>query len=246
MKLSHITAQWPTYETYTTFNFTVPDNFIRVAICTPTAGSVKASYCTSLLAMSVHFLATPLEDEPELQRAITHDVLIGASISQAREDMVDGAIKAGDVTHVLFIDDDMGFEQDALTLAIERGQPIVIANYRQKTPPWKFTARYQDSGGAWHECKTTKDTSGLEEVGFGGFGFALFEIEVLKALKRPRFLVRFNEEHQRYTTEDVPFFAACREAGYKVWVDHALSKKVYHIGDFSFNWTSSPIRSAPE
>jgi hypothetical protein len=223
-----------------------------VSIGTPSTGLVRASYATSLLAVGVHFLATPVSESPsmitrpiaqEMQgRAITHDVILGSVISQAREDIVDGAIRYGNVTHLLFWDDDMGVEQDALNHALGRHQPVVIANYRKKAPPWQFVSKILDAGGAWHEVKTKKDSTGLEEVSFGGFGFALFAMEVLKAIPKPRFLPRYNEEHGRYTTEDVPFFAAVREAGFKVWCDHDLSKKVFHVGDFAFGWDTAPVR----
>jgi hypothetical protein len=217
---------------------------INVAIWTLTAGAPKATYTTSLMGMGIYFMNTPIAgfDGP---RGFTYDLFIGSSIVAGREHAVESVLDAEDVTHLLFIDDDMGWKSDCLNIALSRDQPIVIANYRRKTSPFTFTARKQDG----NQCVTSKSSSFMEEVAYGGFGFALIQRDVLRDLKAPRFLPHFikkeDEVRGQYTTEDYPFYAACREQGYRVMVDHEVSKRVWHVGDFVYQWDKIPREPTP-
>jgi hypothetical protein len=144
------------------------------------------------------------------------------------------------VTHVLFIDDDMGFGANCLSLMLARREPIVIANYRRKTPPWAFTCRRMEGDKAV-EVPTGFGNHGLEEVSFGGFGFCLIEVGILRQLKKPRFLNRWIEHQQIISTEDYPFFQAIHDANLaKVYVDHDVSHYVAHIGDYAYKFDTGP------
>ena len=213
---------------------------MHVGICTPSSGSVKATYCASLLGLVTHFLNNVVvgrEDEP---RSCLYDCIIGSIISAQREQLVDDVLRDPGMTHVLFIDDDMGCRGDCLNLALSRRMPIVLANYRRKASPWEFTARRMDGGRAI-EVPTNAGQQGLEEISFGGFGFALIETQVIRKLVKPRFLCRWIEHQQLYSTEDYPFFQAIHDAGLaKVYVDHDLSHRVFHIGDFAFKHDMVP------
>ena len=214
----------------------------NVAICTPTTGVVKATYTASLMAMVGHYLQNPVWDEDE-QKFISFQLLIGSSIAEQREAMVDESLRDPTCTHVLFIDDDMGWQADALNLALYRKKPVVLANYRKKTRPWSFTARRIEREGdklRAVEIVTDELSKGLEPVDFGGFGFCLVETALLRQLKKPRFLVQWIPEQQRYSTEDYPFFRQIQELGVEVCVDHELSRKVIHIGDFQYHYGGTP------
>lgn len=212
---------------------------IHVSICTPTTGVVKATYCASLLGMITKFLNDPVLGREEEQRTLSYNLLIGSNIAQQRDSMVEEALGNESTTHVLFIDDDMGFDADVLNIALSRKQPIVLANYRRKAPPWAFTARILEAGKAI-EVITDLNTHGLQQITFGGFGFCLIEISVLRDFKQPRFLNRWIEHQQLYSTEDYPFFQTIGESGIPVYVDHDLSKMVYHVGDYPYQYRSNP------
>ena len=215
---------------------------MNIAICTPTTGVVRATYTASLIAMVGHYLQNHVWDEDE-GRLLSYQLLIGSSIAEQREAMVDESLRDPTCTHVLFIDDDMGFQADALNLALYRKKPVVLANYRKKTRPWAFTARRIEREGEKLravEIVTDELCKGLEPVDFGGFGFCLVETEVLRQLKKPRFLVQWIAEQQRYSTEDYPFFRQIQELGIEINVDHELSRKVIHIGDFQYHYGGTP------
>jgi hypothetical protein len=212
---------------------------MNVAICTATAGSPKATYTTSLIGALLYYMSVPVSGHESEERGLTYDLLIGSVIITAREQLVEQAL-AGDATHLLFIDDDMGFKSDCLNIALSRNAPIVIANYRRKTPPWTFTARRGKD-----EIITRPVSPELEEASFGGFGFALIRRDVLEATKRPRFLNQYVEDYGtekwQYTTEDFAFYEAARAAGFKVLVDHEISRRVWHVGEFAYDHSQIPL-----
>ncbi len=207
-----------------------------VMIATPSAGIVHAAFATSVVGLALHYFTTPVLGREKEERNLHQMMMVGASIGENRDKLVNTALDKG-CTHVLFIDDDMGFDSDCLNIALMRHMPIVLANYRRKSPTAAFTARNADNTGS---IETTKEKDSLEECSFGGFGFCLIERDVLEAVAMPRFLAYYEPEHQVYTTEDKPFYAAAKAAGFQAWVDHRLSKKVTHNGNYQYRWDHIP------
>lgn len=203
---------------------------LKVAFCTPTTGIVKSTFTASFIRLLIYYLEKPCLPEIYTRKGMIVQMRIGSNIGEARDKMVDVALKEN-CTHVLFIDDDMGFSPDSLHLALERQQDIVLANYRRKVAGGRFTTRNVDNT---KDVLTTEESTGLELVTFGGFGFCLINCDVFRKVKKPRFLMRYNHEADVYTTEDVPFFAECIKNGFKVFCDHDLSKRVWHCGDFHY------------
>jgi hypothetical protein len=205
---------------------------MKVMIATPTAGIVHADYTTSLTKMILFFMQTPILGNKKEHREIMFTMAVGASIGQNRDNMVEDALK-NDCTHVLFLDDDMGWDHDCLNIAAMRRVPIVIGNYRRKVYPGLFTARNHDNSAS---IKTTEESTSLEKCSFGGFGFALIERQVFEAVPLPRFLHTYDPATKTYSTEDLPFYTAASKAGFQAWVDHDLSKKLRHNGNFQYTW----------
>lgn len=205
---------------------------IGVVICTPSVGMTHIAYAMSLGKLSNYFSRVPVWNGIESQM-LGFQTIIGSCIAGARDTMIDQVISTPGATHVLFIDEDMGFASDTLHTMINRKLPIVICNYRRRVPPAWFTAK---ALGQPENIEITEDSTGVVEAEFGGFGFALIEKRVLEAVAKPRFLVKWNEVSGDYGTEDVPFFEAAREAGYACHVDLDASKKVWHNGSIEYNW----------
>jgi hypothetical protein len=186
--------------------------------------------------MVQYFFKTPILGRPDEERGLGHQMMLGAAIGGHRDQMVDVVLKTPDVTHILFIDDDMGFEKDCLNIALSRQLPIVLGNYRKKTPPGYFTA-YGDKG----LIETTYQSTSLEQCHFGGFGFCLIERNVLEIIPKPRFLAYYKSEIDTYTTEDVPFFEACTKFGFDIFVDHEISKRLTHNGSYSYSYDDDQL-----
>ena len=210
-------------------------NRLEVFVATPTAGAVQANYAISIAPMMLHYLNHQCRGTLARDRKIHHQMILGSVIGDSRDKLVDLALEHP-ITHLLFIDDDMGFAEDALNVALNRQLPIVLGNYRVKCEPFNFTARANWDDEPLKIIDTTEDSSGVEPGSWGGFGFALIERRVLEAVKKPRFLGQYN--HDAYTTEDYPFFLAAKQAGFGAVIDHDLSKGLSHRGGFTFTHRS--------
>lgn len=212
-----------------------PEKLLKVGVCTPTAGTIQAAYCMSLLKMCLHFLQTPVLAQEYTNKQIITQMQVGANIGANRDSMVDKCL-AEECTHILFIDDDMGFASECLNILIARQLPMVLANYRRKIPPGYFTAVEKRDDISGTEIITKADSTSLVPCQMGGFGFCLIEAAVLRAVKRPRFLMEYIPEANLYTTEDYPFFNAVHKAGFPIFVDQEVSKRVWHNGNFNYGF----------
>lgn len=204
----------------------------NVVVATPSTGQCKSAFAFSLARLVAYFAQNRVWPEVE-QQQMDFLMLEGSGISSNREDMVRDALLKSDMTHLLWIDEDMGFNMDVLHMMAKHRQPIVACNYRMRVPPADFTALRLDKKG---RIQTTALSNGLEEAYYTGFGFCLIERRVFESINEPRFMIGFNEVSKKYTTEDHPFFVKARENGYKCYVDHDASKKIWHIGNLNYIW----------
>jgi len=160
-------------------------------------------------------------------------MLEGSGISTNRERLTRQALANPDTTHVLWIDDDMGFAADTLHLLARWRQPIVGCNYRTRSPPSEFTALNAAENA---RIQTIADSTGLEEAAYTGFGFCLIERRVFEAVPEPRYPLLWSPTLGDYSTEDMPFFEKALAAGFKCYVDHDASKKIWHCGNLNYVW----------
>ena len=214
---------------------------LKVLICTPSVGQCKFSYSMSLCNMVGYFCTTQVFPECMTQEVEFYGIE-GSGVSSARETMIDKALE-GDYTHILFIDEDMMFPKDALHQLLRRRQDMVGANYRKKLPPGTWLAVSVDEQ---ERVATTDASSGLQEVTYTGFGFFLMSRKAMEAVKPPRFLLRWLDDINGYSTEDVVYMQKAREAGMNVYIDHDLSKQIGHLGilDYRYNNDYSTIKTA--
>lgn len=204
---------------------------MKLYIATPSTGLVRATYAFSLAYLVSHYAANRVYPE-EAEQQIGFISIEGSMIGENRDIIVDEFLQT-DGTHLLFIDDDMGFGMTSLHVLASKRQPIVGVTYRMKAPPAPFTAIALNGVD---RVETTKEKFGLEEAKVIGFGFTLIQREVFEKMPKPRFLPTYNYDVGKYSTEDVWFCAKARELGYKVYVDHDVSKQVLHQGALSYYW----------
>jgi hypothetical protein len=208
---------------------------VSILVATPSVGFMKGKYTMSLIRMYDWFMTTPqLPGYPkETLRSMGYQVIEGSVIPQSREEFCRSLVKNKDFTHILFIDEDMGFTPEAFGSLLYRKLPMVGCNYRMKVPPCNFTARKIDNSD-W--IKTDKDSTGVEPSLFMGFGLHLIERRVVEAIQEPRFLGAFDPKSGKYSTEDGPFMVKAQREGFIPHVDHDASKLVYHCGNWTFSW----------
>jgi len=214
---------------------------IKVMIAVPSSGHVKAWFAHSLAGLTAQFAS--IKSRPD---AAGHELTMGLQVTSVihanREKLVTEALKA-EATHVLFIDDDMAFDPRVLDVLLSRRHPIVCCNYPKKGFPITFTAIRPDGKAA---IQTTKDSVGLEEALYTGFGMALIETRVFKAVPKPWFLPKYFPDIDTYSTEDLPFFEKATAAGFTVYVDHDASKLIGHVGEWTFRWDQAQSPEVPK
>lgn len=214
----------------------------RVIVAMPSTGFIRSATAFSLARMVAYFAQVRVFPEIAEQQ-LDFQLLEGSGISSGRESLVEQFLKNEQATHLLFIDEDMGFNVDTLHVMARRRQSIVACNYRMRHPPADFTAMRIDKTA---RVQTTREVSGLEEAHYAGFGFALIERRVFEAVEVPRFPIEWVPEARAYTTEDHPFYRRARAAGFKCWIDHDASKRVYHVGTLPYRWDMDYAPLAPQ
>lgn len=207
---------------------------INLNVCLPTTGSCRAEFNLSLANFCLYFMQSaffPGEPQSILLRQWN-----SSCISQGRESLVMDSL-ASECTHVLFIDEDMGFQQDVVHGMMRRRLPIVACNYKMRFEGMPFAALTQD---LQHRIATTEESPELEPCGNVGFGLCLIERKVFEAVAQPWFSLVWHPDVKLYTTEDLGFWQRCADAGFTPMVDHVASRKVEHIGAFRYRW-NGPI-----
>jgi len=204
----------------------------NVVIATPSTGMCRTTFAFSLARLTAYACTTKVW--PEVKNwTIDYQMVQGSGIGGNRESLTDEALSKSGMTHLLWIDEDMGFSFDCLHLLARWRQPIVACNYRTRVPPAVFSAMRADKSG---RLETNEQSTGLEPAWFTGFGFCLIERRVLEAIPSPRYQNIWNPEQKGYSTEDAPFFIRAAELGFPCYVDQDASKKVWHCGEMNYRW----------
>ena len=210
---------------------------LTVAIATAYVGHPCMEYCVSIAELILYFGSHAVfPDDP--RQGIRYLTPENSCVLSANRERHAEAFLKTDFTHLLFIDADMAFEPQALNIMAARRLPYVACNYPMKMRNKnQFTALALDKKTrVW----TGEDSTGVEEVDFTGFGFALIERRVFEAVPRPRFLIGYNTVQDVYTTEDAPFCHKVRDAGIPINVDHDASKLVWHMGAWAYRYKDVP------
>lgn len=203
---------------------------MRLYICIPSLDYVYAEFMMSLNNMVQYLYQTPITTDEEATMRIVNQR--SSLIVSSRESMVEQALLGG-ATHIMFLDSDMNFPEDALHRLFSRNEHIVAANYVQRCLPTRPNAVSLMS----RLCYTDENSTGLEEVSTAGFGCCLISAEVFDSMPRPWFDTYWftaEDGNRHIIGEDVYFFHKARHAGYKVFLDQDLSKEVTHVGTMEY------------
>lgn len=154
-------------------------------------------------------------------------------LSKGRQDAITHALKQG-CTHMLFLDDDMIFPENSLEILLSRKSQAIGVNYVRKNT----TELLHVSADLNGQMVYSKGKSGIEEVGHVGMGIFLLDLAIIKSVPAPHFEVLWNTNISDYDSEDTYFCEKLRKHGVKIHVDHDLSQKVGHIGDYAYTLNS--------
>lgn len=148
-------------------------SWLKIAIGIPARGEWSAATAVSVCDMVTHFAkgcAGQIRIIP----------MNGFIVPEMRSRIWAEAEMWG-ATHVLYVDADMGFPEDALLRLLRHGKDIVGVNYPRKSFPYVPTA-YGDSGDEIGPVYTREDSKGLQQVKHLGFGLVLIEMGVFDRL----------------------------------------------------------------
>jgi hypothetical protein len=197
-----------------------------IAVCTPARDMVHTMFTYDLVNMVAnHTLNT--------NDAISLKISQGTLIANQRAELCLDAMREK-CTHVLFIDSDMRFPQDMIERLLQHDLDIVATNCARRRMPTGPTAQIYKENGERELVYTMPESTGLQEVGSVGMGVMLIKANVFAKLAEPWFETPWRHDKRGYIGEDVFFCKKAREAGFKIWIDHDVSKEIGHIGMFEF------------
>ena len=197
-----------------------------VAVCTPARDMVHTMYTYDLVNMvAYHTMNT--------NDAVSLKISQGTLIANQRAELSLDAMQEN-CSHVLFVDSDMRFPQDMIGRLLKHDLDIVATNCARRRMPTGPTAQLYKENGDRELVWTMPDSTGLQEVGSVGMGVMLIKSNVFAALSEPWFETPWRHDKRGYIGEDVFFCQKAAAAGFKIHIDHDVSKEIGHIGTFEF------------
>jgi GT2 family glycosyltransferase len=163
----------------------------------------------------------------------------GTLIFDQREKLAQVALKEG-CDAVLFIDSDMRFPHDLITIMLSREVDIVgvnaVTRRRPSFPTAKLLVKSEDEKGIRHHWSNvdSRGKEGIEVVTAVGFGAVLIRKKVFETLSAPWFDAGWGPTG--VVGEDVFFCVKAGDAGIDTYVDHELSMHIKHVGTHEYSW----------
>lgn len=207
-----------------------------IDICLVSHENIPVTFAYDLAQMH-GFTAAHLPDGVHLGMNLIH----GTYVHAARQELME-VIRNRGTSWTLWLDTDMRFPKDTLVRLINHQQPVVGINYAKRRVPTDYVAIKKlglEDGERSQRLATTDESEGLEEVEAMGFGACLIRGDVIMDLPEltegPWFDIEWLPERGQWIGEDVSFFRLVREKlGYRLFVDHDLSKECAHIGQWEY------------
>lgn len=202
---------------------------VKVGIVVPAQDRVHTWFAYSLSLALSRFAY----DHPEVKTSLYFNN--GTVLSEQRTELAKIAM-IENCDWVVWFDSDMRFPSDTIERLLSHKQPIVLAGYPTRKAPAIEPTVYSDDV-SMTRVYTTVHSTGLQEIASGGFGCVAVHRSVFETMETPWFHIPWNEEDQKYDCgEDIWFCRQARKAGFKVMLDHDLSKEIAHIGQYEFTY----------
>lgn len=205
----------------------------RLAVCVPSGDEWKAGMGMSLALLAVEFARQRIPGYERQQFAIAN--VRTSLLAQSRHSLVERALIGFQATHILFVDSDQVFPADAVHKLAKHGKMIIGANIVTRKLPMLPCATGMDFQKLW----TRPESTGLQEVVSCGTGLLLVNTKVFAEIDIPWFETYYVKDSNVYVGEDVDFCNKARKAGFRIWIDHDLSKEIDHVGEFLYNFPVS-------
>lgn len=205
---------------------------LKVMFGIPSLGSWTEQFGMCQAAMSKYFLQN--EVQGFRKQEMIHLSVKGSILPRLRADIVKQAL-ARKCTHLLFIDCDQTFPPQTLHRLLAGKKDVLAANVAVKRIPSAPTARkFHQTDPRGEVVYTDENNEGLEKVWRVGCGIMLINMKVFETIGAGCFEIRWRPEIQDYQGEDWSMCEAIEAAGFEIWIDHGLSNRVGHIGDYAY------------
>lgn len=215
---------------------------VKIAICIPRYGDTKGRFTISLARMIVHTMSRGAPDPGRAPLQLEIFSLASSDLPAARTLLLKEAI-SWQAAYTLWLDADHVFPPDALLRLLRHRLPVVGCNQPRRLEPTGPVAVRLNEKGEMEHVWTTEALAlagAVEEVEHVGLALCLMDMKILHQVKEHvekgvgwgdwnPFARRLYPGTSSYMGEDVSFFRELREAGVKVYIDHALSWQVGHI-----------------
>lgn len=188
----------------------------RVALCVPSMDTWMAdtamAFGAAMAVAAARYGIIPINQK-------------SSYIHQARNMIADIALNQAKAEWLMWFDADMVWPPETLEILMAHGKDIVGTDYRRRKPPFSRIGHFvgEDPG---------PDGKGLHEMSLLPHGVLLVRAEVYRRLNFPWYELRYlSPHHEGLDGEDAFFCRNAREAGFKIWCDLDLTKRVSHIGE---------------
>lgn len=197
----------------------------KVLIGVPCTETVRCEFAQCLAGLT-HHNAQKLIHSPSC--FITSSVLHDSRNKLIKTMLTDPSIEGCE--WMVFIDSDMIFPNDAIERLLNHPPHVKVVgvNYCSRIEPYKPTAI-----GFYGSVYSTEASTGLEEIESMGMGLVAVHRDVIETLEMPYF--NWVTGKNSFLGEDVYFFNRIRQNGFTVYVDHDLSKEIYHVGSIKLS-----------
>lgn len=206
---------------------------VKILIGIPSNGYWNADFgrclCNLITACYTHRIENYKSSE-------IHTMLVqGSILSKSRYIIVQEAIQK-EMDYLLFVDSDQTFPRKALHLLIHRDVDVIGANIATKQIPAQPTARSWKEGDPPYGMLvyTDTDSTGIQEVWRVGCGLLLLSRKALLALEPDSFDTYWRKDVESHQGEDWSMCDTLKQKGFRIYVDHDLSKEVGHLGLYEF------------
>ena len=149
----------------------------------------------------------------------------GAYTESNRNNIVRAALNyLHPIDAIMWFDADMRFPADTIHRLWCHGKDIVGATYRERQEPYRYLGKFCDKADE-------NTTGGLRAAELLPGGMVMVKLDVYRALPPPWY--KLDEDGLR---DDYYFSTLARRAGYEVWCDMDLTRKVRHRGEQEVGW----------
>lgn len=210
-----------------------PPRKIKLAIVVPCTNELKSGFAYDLSVMMATLGATYVAQGIADVKLIFR---MGSLVQTQRNGLVKGALEWG-ATHLLWLDSDMRFPRDLVHRFLRNDEPIIAANCTTRVPPRIHPVAFKtiDPVGTNHErLYTLPENTGLEEVEAIGAAVMMARADVYANMEEPYYDVLYVKGRSGWEGEDVYFCRKARELGFRILIDHDISKDIKHVGEMEF------------